>query len=71
MCYNTPIATPNLKEQIMEAIANKPTTYRLGTRQEDEVLAEHLARHAVRAAQVAAVGDRDAQVAQRTREGVG
>ena len=38
--------------------------------EELEVAAEDLARHAVRAAEVAAVGDRDAKVAQRTAEGV-
>ena len=32
---------------------------------------EHLLRHAVDAAEVAAVGDRDAQVADRPAEGVG
>ena len=34
-------------------------------RQETVVRVEHLARHAVHAAEVAAIGDRDAQVAQR------
>src|SRR5690606_20684259 len=38
-------------------------TEQIGTRQEGVVLVEHLARHAVGAAEVAAVGDRDAQVA--------
>ena len=38
--------------------------------QELEVRAEHLARHAVAAAEVAAVGDRDAQVAQRPPEDI-
>ncbi len=37
----------------------------LGARQEPEVAPERLARHAVGAAQVAAIGDRDAQVEQR------
>ena len=34
------------------------------------VLAKNLARHAVRAAEVAAVGDRDAQVVQGAATGV-
>ena len=41
-----------------------------GALQELEVLAEHLARHAVDAAEVAAVGDGDAQVAQSASEEV-
>jgi hypothetical protein len=36
--------------------------------EEREVLTEDLARHAVAAAEVAAVGDRDTQVTQRTAE---
>ena len=43
----------------------------LGVRHELEVLAEDLARHAIGATEVAAVGHRDAQVAQGTPEGVG
>ena len=39
-------------------------------RQEGVVLVEHFLRHAVAAAEVAAVGDRDAQVAQRPAERV-
>ncbi len=39
-------------------------------RQERVLLVEHLLRHAVAAAEVAAVGDRDAQVAQRPIEAV-
>jgi hypothetical protein len=38
--------------------------------QEDEVPAEHLAGHAVGAAELAAVGDRDPQVPQRARQDV-
>ena len=41
-----------------------------GARQERMVLVEHRARHAIGAAQIAAVGDRDAQIAQRPRHGV-
>ena len=40
-------------------------------RQELVVLVEHFLGHAVAAAKVAAVGDRDAQVAQRSPEGIG
>src|SRR5947209_3597966 len=43
----------------------------LAARQEAVVRPEHLARHAVGAAKVAAVRDRNAQIAQRTAEGVG
>jgi hypothetical protein len=43
----------------------------LGARQEAVVAAEDLLRHAVDAAEVAAVGDRDAQVAERPAETVG
>ena len=43
----------------------------LGARQELVVGAEHLLRHAVDAAEVAAVGDRDAQVAQAPAPRVG
>jgi hypothetical protein len=42
-----------------------------GLRQEAVVLVEDLLGHAVAAAEVAAVGDRDAKVAQRTTEAVG
>ncbi len=42
----------------------------LGAAHELVVVAEDLARHAVRAAEVAAVGDRDPQVAQRAAERV-
>ena len=42
----------------------------LAPRQEAVLVAEHLLRHAVDAAEVAAVGDRDAQVADRAAEGV-
>jgi hypothetical protein len=40
-------------------------------RQEGVVAVEHLLGHAIAAAEVAAVGDRDAQVAQRPAQGVG
>ena len=43
----------------------------LGARQENEVLAEDFARHAVGAAQIAAVGDRNAQIAQGPLPGIG
>src|SRR6185503_15651153 len=43
----------------------------LGAAQELEVVAEDLLRHAVDAAEVAPVGDRDAQVAQRPAQRVG
>src|SRR6476469_1210315 len=39
--------------------------------QKHEVVAEHLLRHAVGAAEVAAIGDRDAQIAERPCESVG
>src|SRR6478672_9033284 len=39
--------------------------------QEHEVVPEHLLRHAVGAAEVAAIGDRDAQIAERPCESVG
>ena len=42
----------------------------LASRHEAVVAAEDLLRHAVRAAEVAAVGDRDAQIAERPAEGV-
>src|SRR5690606_10748211 len=42
-----------------------------GLRQEGVVPAEHLARHAVGAAEIAAIGDRNAQVAQPAAETVG
>jgi hypothetical protein len=42
-----------------------------GVRQEGVLLVEHFLGHAVAAAEVAAVGDRDAQVAQRAAEAVG
>ena len=38
--------------------------------QEHMILAEHRARHAIGAAQVATVSDRDAQVAQRALQGI-
>ena len=41
-----------------------------GMRQVGVVLVEHFLRHAVHAAEIAAVGDRDAQVVQGAREGV-
>src|SRR5688572_329386 len=42
----------------------------LGPREELEILAEDLLRHAIDAAEIAPVGDADAQIAQRTLEGV-
>ena len=46
-------------------------TLELGAWQENEILAEHVARHAIGAAQIATIGDRDAQVAQRPTERIG
>ena len=45
-------------------------THQLLAAEELEVAAVNLARHAVRAAEIAAVGNRDPQVTQRTAEGV-
>ncbi len=42
----------------------------IGARQERIVAAEHRLRHAIHAAEVAAIGDRDAQVAHRPAEGI-
>ena len=42
-----------------------------GARQKNKILAENFARHAVAAAQITAVGDGYAQVAQRPLQGIG
>ena len=60
----------NLVDAVLDGGAGDPRDLlegeQLGAVHEAEVLAEHRARHAVRTAQVAAIGDGDAQVAKRT-----
>ena len=63
--FSTPCS---LKIRASRVISSKLSTSL--ARQELVVRAEDVLRHAVRAAEVAAVGDRDAQVAQRPRERV-
>ena len=62
-------STPSADEDARDAL-DLLERQQLASRQEAVVAAEDLLRHAVDAAEVAAVGDRDPEVAQRPVEGV-